>query len=287
MSNSVPFYQVDVFAHTAFNGNPLAVVFNADKLSKEQMQHITRWTNLSECVFFQTPEHPQADYKVRIFTVNRELPFAGHPTLGSAFAWLQHGGKPKSNSIIRQECGAGIVEIKRDRDRLAFAAPPVLKSGNVSDEELNAICRILEIQRSDIKASQWIDNGPGWVGVLMESADKVLNLAPQTSPDDIFDIGVIGPYPQDSECNYEIRAFFDASKGRSDLREDPVTGSLNASMAQWLMSEKLAPRKYSASQGTQLLRQGRIYLEMDDSEQIWVAGEVQMRIKGVIDLTLL
>lgn len=287
MPNSLPFYQVDVFTHEAFSGNPLAVVFDADNLTTEQMQHITRWTNLSEAVFFQTPMHPEADYKVRIFTVNRELPFAGHPTLGSCFAWLQHNGKVKRDNTIIQECGAGLVKIKQTEQGLAFAAPPIIKSGDVSPAELGSICRILNISQKDVKASQWIDNGPGWVGVLLESAEKVLSLKPETSPEDIFDIGVIGAYPEDSECDFELRAFFDASEGRSDLREDPVTGSLNASMAQWLISSELASKQYSASQGTKLLRKGRIYLEQDATEQVWVGGEVQMRVQGVIDITLL
>lgn len=287
MPKPTPFYQVDVFTHEAFCGNPLAVIFDADDLSSDQMQHLTRWTNLSEAVFFQKTTHPDADYKVRIFTVDRELPFAGHPTLGSCFSWLQHGGRPKNDGIIIQECGAGLIEIKQDENLLSFAAPALIRSGEVNDKELNTICRILKIERSDIKAANWIDNGPGWVGILLESAEKVLQLQPETSASDVFDIGVIGAYPENNEADFEIRAFFDASQGRSDLREDPVTGSLNASMAQWLMHNNLAPKRYIASQGTKLLRKGHIYLNQDNDGQVWVGGEVQMRVKGVIDLTLL
>ena len=277
-----PFQQVDVFSHEAFCGNPLAVVFDADGLTTEEMQHITRWMNLSETVFFETPTHPDADYKVRIFTLNRELPFAGHPTLGSCSAWLANGGKAKRDDVIIQECGAGLVNIKKNDKLLSFAAPPITRSGDVSEDELNTITRILGVERSDIKASNWIDNGPGWVGVLLESAEKVLSLSPNTSPTDVFDLGVIGPYPAGSETDFEIRAFFDVSENSSDLREDPVTGSLNASMAQWLMGAGLVPKQYSASQGTKLLRKGRIYLAMDDTGQVWVGGESQLRIKGTI-----
>ncbi|MBT8142515.1 MAG: PhzF family phenazine biosynthesis protein [Gammaproteobacteria bacterium] len=273
---------LDVFSQDPFCGNPLAAVFDADELSTDEMQHLTRWFNLSETVFFQKPSHPEADYKVRIFTLNRELPFAGHPTLGSCQAWLTAGGKPKRDAVVVQECGAGLIHIQQTDDRLAFAAPDMLRSGAVSDDELDKICNILGIGRKDIKASNWIDNGPGWVGLLLESAEKVLSIKANATPDDIFDIGIIGPYPKGSECDFELRALF--SVPDDGLREDPVTGSLNASMAQWLMGTGHAPDTYVASQGTLLQRKGRIYLERDKSGQVWVGGHSTVRVKGEIEL---
>ena len=276
------FQMVDVFSQDDFCGNPLAVVFDADNLSTDEMQHITRWMNLSETVFLQTPTHPDADYKVRIFTLNQELPFAGHPTLGSCHAWLQNGGTPKTSGFIIQECGAGLIKIKRDGEKLAFAAPPLIRSGAVSEEDLNKITRVLGIRRNDIKESRWIDNGPGWMGVLLESAEKVLSLQPRSNPDDEFDIGIVGPYPDGNECDFELRAIFNNQNG--SLVEDPVTGSLNASVAQWLFEHKSTANPYIASQGTCLQRKGRIYLEQDKLGDVWVGGFSHSRITGEIDV---
>jgi len=278
----VEFQMVDVFSQDAFCGNPLAVVFSADDLSTEQMQHITRWMNLSETVFLQKPEHPDADYKVRIFTLTHELPFAGHPTLGSCHAWLQAGGQQKNSNYIIQECGAGLIKIKREHQKLAFAAPPLIRSGEVDTKDLKMICRVLGIAASDIVASQWIDNGPGWVGVLLDSADTVLKLKPQSNPDDHFDIGIVGPYPESHECDFELRAIFNDHSG--SLREDPVTGSLNASVAQWLIEKGHAPVSYIASQGTVLQRKGRIYLDRDNAGQVWVGGCSHSRVTGKLEL---
>lgn len=273
---------VDVFSQQAFSGNPLAVIFDADDLDTAQMQHITRWMNLSETVFFQSPTHPDADYKVRIFTLTEELPFAGHPTLGSCHAWLKNGGKQKHPDFITQECGAGLIKIKRDQQKLSFAAPQLIRFGDVSDDDTNMITRILGIHRDEIKQSRWIDNGPGWVGVLLDSADKVLNLKPKSNPDDSFDIGIVGAYPKGSECDFELRALFNDQNGT--LREDPVTGSLNASVAQWLFESELAPNHYIASQGTCMQRTGRVYLEKDANGDVWVGGYCHSRVTGKIDV---
>ena len=273
---------VDVFTQEAFNGNPLAVIFDADDLSTAEMQHITRWMNLSETVFLQNPVHPDADYKVRIFTLTGELPFAGHPTIGSCYAWLENGGKEKDKDFVIQECAAGLIKIKKEFLKLSFAAPPLTRSGKVSDYDLNMACRILGITRSDIKASNWIDNGPGWMGILLHSAEQVLNLKPKSNPQDHFDIGVIGGYPENSECQFELRALFNNQNGV--LVEDPVTGSLNASVAQWLMEAGIAPKSYIASQGTRLKRKGRVYLEKDADGNVWVGGHACTRVDGIINL---
>ena len=273
---------VDVFTQKAFSGNPLAVIFDADDLSTEEMQRITRWMNLSETVFLQKPTHPDADYKVRIFTLTGELPFAGHPTLGSCHAWLENGGKTKSVEFIIQECGAGLIKINKENAKLSFSAPSLIRSGDVSDQDLDMACRILGITRIDIKASNWIDNGPGWMGILLQSAQQVLNLKPKSNPEDHFDIGVIGAYPEGSECQFELRAIFNNQNGV--LVEDPVTGSLNASAAQWLIDAGHAPKNYIASQGTCLQREGRIYINQDEKGVIWVGGYCSSRIFGEINV---
>ncbi len=273
---------VDVFTQEAFSGNPLAVIFDADGLSTEEMQHITRWMNLSESVFLQKPSHPDADYKVRIFTLTGELPFAGHPTIGSCHAWLENGGKQKDHNFIIQECGAGLIKINKEDSMLSFAAPPITRSGEVSDSDLKMACRILGIARSDIKASNWIDNGPGWMGILLQSAEQVLNLKPKSNPQDHFDLGVIGAYPENSESQFELRALFNNQNGT--LVEDPVTGSLNASTAQWLMNSGYAPNSYIASQGTCMQRKGKIYLSKDNEGTVWVGGHACTRVDGVIHL---
>ena len=277
-----PYKTVDVFTQEAFSGNPLAVIFDADELTTQEMQHITRWMNLSETVFLQKPTHPDADYKVRIFTLTGELPFAGHPTIGSCYAWLENAGKAKSTEFIIQECAAGLIKIKKENDKLSFSAPPLSRSGDVSDQDLKMACRILGISRLDIKASNWIDNGPGWMGILLQSAEQILNLKPKSNPDDHFDIGVIGAYQEGSECQFELRALFNNQNGV--LVEDPVTGSLNASAAQWLMNTGHAPNAYIASQGTCLQRKGRVHLSKDSQGSVWVGGHACTRVNGVINL---
>ncbi len=274
-----PFHLVDVF-HGAppFSGNPLAVVLDAQGLSTTEMQRITRWMNLSETAFLLPPAHPEADYRVRIFTLDRELPFAGHPSLGSCHAWLSAGGRPRGSGEIVQECGAGLVSIRRDGTRLAFAAPPLVRSGPVEAPRLEEVARFLGVARSEIVDAQWADNGPGWIAVLLDSAEAVLALDPPRSHPTRLEIGVVGPYPAGSPEAFELRAFFSDQYG--GVVEDPVTGSLNAAVAQWLLASGRAEAPYTASQGTRLGRAGRVYLSRDRSGTVWVGGQTTTLVSG-------
>lgn len=221
------FQLVDVFSDQPFSGNPLAVVVDADGLSTEHMQQITRWMNLSETAFLLSPTIAGADYRVRIFTLAREMPFAGHPTLGSCHAWLRGGGRPHDGAKIIQECGAGLVRIRQSHAPLAFAAPPLVRTGPVDEPKLEEIARVLRIARSDIVDAQWADNGPGWIVVLLDTAQAVLDLEPAHDHATRLDVGIVGPYPSGSQPAFELRAIFTDHYGT--IREDPVTGSLNAS----------------------------------------------------------
>jgi len=279
---NVPFHQVDVFSATAYKGNPLAVIADADGLDDASMKAIANWTNLSETTFLLRPTDPSADYRVRIFTPQRELPFAGHPTLGTCHVWLALGGKPRGEHVV-QECGAGLVRIKRDgagdKTRLAFAAPPQLRSGEVEPELLARIAESLGITGDAILKSQWIDNGPGWVAVMLRSRSEVLNLR--------FDaaalqgnqpLGVVASCDKtqdDTDADFEVRAFMWSGA------EDPVTGSLNASLAQWLIGAKIAPKQYVAAQGTVLGRAGRVHVA-EDGDTIWIGGDVTTCVSGTI-----
>lgn len=316
------FKQVDVFTATAYRGNPLAVVLDGEGLSTAEMQNFTHWTNLSECTFLLPPtpagRAAGAHYRVRIFCPGRELPFAGHPTLGSCHAWLeaQAAVHAKASAIpafesvssakaagadattpppttIIQECGAGLVRIRRDGTRLAFAAPPLLKSGPLAEEDLDRIAAGLGIARSDILHHAWCDNGPNWRGVYLASAEQVLALKPDAALLGDMDLGVVGPWthathagsntstaaiPDGDTPAFEIRAFF---PGNSGLAEDPVTGSLNAAVAQWLIGAGLAPPRYTAAQGTAMERAGRIHIQ-DDGEAIWVGGDSVTCVDGTV-----
>jgi PhzF family phenazine biosynthesis protein len=277
-----PFKQVDVFTTTPYRGNPLAVVLDGSGLSTGQMQHFTNWTNLSECTFLLPPS-PEgaaagADYRVRIFCPGRELPFAGHPTLGSCHAWLEAGGVPRAEHVV-QECGVGLVTLRRDGGRLAFAAPPLIKSGPLDEADVQLIARGLRVARADITAHAWCDNGPNWRGVMLRSAGQVLALKPDGSVLAGLDIGVVGPHPAGSETAFEVRAFFPGNNG---LAEDPVTGSLNAALAQWLIGAGLAPGRYVAAQGTALAREGRVHIERDASGTVWVGGASVTCINGTV-----
>ena len=276
------FQQVDVFSPDPLSGNPLAVVLDSEGLSTEQMQRFTRWMNLSETVFLLPPTASDADYRVRIFTLPHELPFAGHPTLGSCHAWLTGGGEPRQAEEIVQECGIGLVRIRRSAGQLSFAAPPLLRSGPVDDALLEQIAGVLRIDRSDIVDAEWADNGPGWVVVVLESADAVLALEPAPLSNERLDIGVVGPYPAGSEYAFELRAIF--SDGLGGLQEDPVTGSLHAAVAQWLLSTGRASAPYIASQGTRLRRTGRPQIDQDADGTVWVGGPTRTYIEGTVDL---
>ncbi len=276
-----PFRQVDVFSSEPLRGNPVAVVHKAAGLTTEQMERFTRWTNLSEATFLLPPTDPTADYAVRIFTQVGELPFAGHPTLGTCHAWLEAGGEPSDAERIVQECPAGLVPIRRIDGVLAFEAPPVSRSGPVSATHLARIAEVLGISTADIVDSQWVDNGPGWVAVMLDSAEAVLELRPSGRGEHI-DIGVVGMYPPGSECTYEVRAIFNNDRG--ELMEDPVTGSLNASLAQWLVGSGQVTPPYTASQGTVLGRRGRPRISRDERGAIWVGGATRTMIEGSVDL---
>jgi len=273
-----PFSQVDVFSAEPFLGNPVAVVLDGTGLTQAQMQLLARWTNLSETTFVLPADEPGADYQVRIFTAATELPFAGHPTLGTCHAWLESGHQPRRADQIVQQCGAGLVTIRRSAGLLGFAAPPLLRSGPVDEPLIGQIAAQLGIARADIVDAQWADNGPGWIAILVGSAQAVLDVRPV---DGDLDLGLAGPYPPGSECAFEVRAFFPAG-GRSV--EDPVTGSLNASLAQWLLSTGRATAPYVASQGTAIGRRGRVRIDADEDGTVWVSGATSTRITGAVDV---
>ncbi|HET7203569.1 MAG TPA: PhzF family phenazine biosynthesis protein [Steroidobacteraceae bacterium] len=278
-----PFKQVDVFTAVPYRGNPVAVVLDGSGLTTEAMQRFTDWTNLSEATFLLPPTHPDADYRLRIFCPGRELPFAGHPTLGSCHAWLEAGGHPRSDQLVVQECEAGLIRLRRDGPRLAFAAPPLLRAGPMGDEDLELVARGLRVQRVDIVAHAWCDNGPPWRGVLLRSAAQVLSLRPDRALLDGLFVGVVAPHaPGDAEeCAFEVRAFF---PGHDGLVEDPVTGSLNAALAQWLIAAGLAPPHYIAAQGTALGRAGRVHAARDESGDTWIGGESVTCVDGRVTL---
>ena len=304
-----PFKQVDVFTATPYFGNPLAVVLDGSGLDDEAMQRFARWTNLSETCFLLPPTDAQADYRVRIFTPERELPFAGHPTLGSCHSWLQAGGQPRDGDVIVQECGLGLVKIRRQAlaasgHQLAFAAPPVKRSA-VSAELLAEVAAALGLKEAQILAAQLLDNGPRWLALLLDSPETVLQLMPDhpvlARLQVLVGVAAIYPPPETppliSRRNREARAFGQASapviKDAPDLEvrafatcagvaEDPVTGSLNASLAQWLMTEGHAPERYRVSQGVCLGRAGQLQIERDASGQVWVGGESVTCVEGQV-----
>jgi PhzF family phenazine biosynthesis protein len=272
-----PFAQVDVFTATPYRGNPVAVVLDGEGLTVEQMQRFAHWTNLSETTFVLPPTVPGADYHVRIFTPTTELPFAGHPTLGTCHAWLA-GGRTPPGEVVVQQCGAGLVPVRRTPDGLAFAAPPLLRSGPVEEPLVEHIASVLGIPRPEILDAEWADNGPGWVAVLLASAEAVLALRPGFVD---LDLGVVGPYPPGSPEAFEVRALFPKDGATA---EDPVTGSLNASLAQWLLRTGRAKVPYVASQGTALGRSGRVHVSSDPDGTIWVGGGTVTCVRGQVEL---
>ena len=275
------FKQVDVFSSVALKGNPVAVVLNADSLSDTQMADFARWTNLSETTFVLKPQNPDADYRLRIFTTLNELPFAGHPTLGSCHAWLEAGGVPRGQEIV-QECAAGLIRLRRQTGQLAFTAPPLLRTGAVEGDLLQRICRGLGIEAQAVVQARWVDNGPGWVALMLRDREQVLALEPDYSQLLGLSIGVVAPWQPEldgDEAQFEVRAFC-AGEG---MPEDPVTGSLNAGLAQWLIGAGLAPAHYVASQGTAMGRAGRVSIEQI-GEDIWVGGPAVTCISGQLTL---
>jgi PhzF family phenazine biosynthesis protein len=281
------FAQVDVFTATPYLGNPVAVVLDGTGLSTQDMQAFTDWTNLSEATFVLPPTQLGADYALRIFCPGRELPFAGHPTLGSCHAWLDAGGVPQGAEVV-QECAVGLVRIRRDGQRLAFAAPPLRRSGPLPEDEVLRIANGLGVTRHDILRHAWCDNGPQWRGVMLASAAQVLALKPNAQILAGMEVGVVAPLekePLDGKHGpaeaFEVRAFF---PGNAGLTEDPVTGSLNAALGQWLIGDGLAPAHYVARQGTAMGRAGRVHVQQDAQGQVWVGGESVVCIKGHVTL---
>jgi PhzF family phenazine biosynthesis protein len=274
-----PFQQVDVFSSQPMRGNPLAVVIGADALGDAGMQAFANWTNLSETTFLLQPSHPEADYRVRIFTPSQELPFAGHPTLGSAYVWLSQASDAPEGEII-QECGAGLIRIRRDGSRLAFAAPPLKRSGAVDADLVERIARGLNLPMRMIKDSNWVENGPDWIGVRLPSRTDVLAVKPDYSILAGTRVGLVGrfdPRLDGEDAQFEVRAF------TRNGYEDPVTGSLNAGLAQWLITSGVAPESYVAAQGTVLGRAGRVHVDKI-GDDIWIGGEVATCISGSVTL---
>jgi PhzF family phenazine biosynthesis protein len=271
--------QVNVFSAGALDGNPLAVVHAAQELSEARMAQLARWTNLSETTFLLPPKDPAADYHVRIFTPGGELPFAGHPTLGSCHAWLSAGGKPRKAGLVVQQCGVGLVRVRCDGPRLEFAAPPLRRTGALEPETLAKIAHALSLQPSDIVHHQWVDNGPGWCAVMLRSARQVLALKPDWAALAPLKLGVVGPHDAGHDAAFEVRAFIGGAG-----YEDPVTGSLNASLAQWLIADNRMPERYVAAQGQCLGRDGRVRIERDAQGQVWVGGDAVVCIDGTVTL---
>ena len=272
------FRQVDVFADVPYRGNPVAVVLDADGLTTAEMQRFANWTNLSETTFVLPPASGAADYRVRIFTPVAELPFAGHPTLGTCHAWLEAGGRPARDGFVVQECAAGLVSLRRSSSGLSFAAPPLVRSGPVDEAIVDHIADVLRLLRPAIRDAEWVDNGPGWVAVLLESAEAVLAVRPGFVD---LDLGLVGLYPAGSPAAIEVRAFF--PKDGATV-EDPVTGSLNASIAPWLLRTGRVTTPYVASQGTVLGRAGRAAVSRDADGTIWVGGGTVTCVSGEVDL---
>jgi PhzF family phenazine biosynthesis protein len=284
------FSQVDVFGSGPCSGNPVAVVLDAEGLGDEEMQRFARWTNLAETTFVLPPTRPDADYRVRIFTPVLELPFAGHPTLGTCHAWLQGGGEARDPGEIVQECDAGLVRIRpleaseRSSPRIpgtsafAFAAPPLVRSGPASEEDAARVAAALGVEPAELLAVEWVDNGPGWICGLFESAERVLELRPGALD---FDLGAVGFHPPGSAAAIELRAWAPVN---GLAAEDPVTGSLNASVAQWLLGNGRLTAPYVATQGTAIDRAGRIEVSQDDDGTIWVGGRAETVISGSVEL---
>ena len=273
-----PFCQIDVFGSAPYRGNPLAVVLDGAGLSTGEMQRFAHWMNLSETTFVLPPTSEGADYQVRIFTPVAEMPFAGHPTLGTCHAWLEAGGTPHQPGVVVQQCGVGLVTLRNTAGGLAFAAPPLLRDGPVAEDLVRQIASALRIGRAEIVDASWADNGPGWVAVMLASAEAVLAVRPGVVD---LDLGLVGAYPPGSPEAFEVRAFFPKD---GVTTEDPVTGSLNASLASWLLERGYAQAPYVASQGTALGRAGRVYVSRDPDGTIWVAGATVTCVSGQVDL---
>ncbi len=288
------FAQVDVFSAEPFRGNPLAVVVDAEGLDDELMHAFARWTNLSETTFLLPPTDPEADYRVRILTPDGELPFAGHPTLGSAHVWRETGGAPRTEGRLVQECGVGLVELRRSGDRWAFAGPPLTRYEPLDAATLSRVTAGLGLGPDDVLDHSWLVNGPTWIGVRLASAQQVLDVRPDHGVLDGLDVGVVGPWrhgasgadvaaadpvPAGTQAparpDVEVRAFVGGGY------EDPVTGSFNAGVARWLLDTGQVPGGYVAAQGTCLQRAGRVHVDVVDGD-VWVGGDATTLIEGTV-----
>lgn len=269
---------VDVFGARPLLGNPVAVVHDAQALTDDSLAAIARWTNLSETTFLLPAQSPDADYRLRIFTPGGELPFAGHPTLGSCHAWLQAGGRPAQQERIVQECELGLIDVRLESGTLAFAAPPLRRSGPLDAALRSRIGTALAVPDEAIVAAEWVDNGPGWCALLLDSAARVLELQPDFGALAGLALGVIGPHESGSAVDFEVRAFVPDM----GVPEDPVTGSLNAGLAQWLIGAELAPDRYVAGQGRVLGRDGRVFIERDNAGVVWIGGAACEAVVGTL-----
>ena len=277
MTDPFVFAQVDVFTTSPSFGNPLAVVYEAERLTAAQMAQLAQWTNLSETCFLLHPTDTAADYRLRIFTPLQELPFAGHPTLGACHVWLNQGGIPKDEDI-QQQCGAGLIRIRRAQNRLFFSAPPLRRSGPLDGDLIARILPALGLTHQDVMAAEWVDNGPGWAALLLQDRQVLLKAKPDYAALKGLRVGLVAPSDGATvEFDYEVRAF---SAGGF---EDPVTGSLNAGIAQWLIGAGIAQESYIAAQGTLLGRKGRVHVHRDGAA-IWVGGDVQDCVTGTLTL---
>src|SRR3954453_20401110 len=278
------FSQVDVFGNRPLVGNPVAVVHDATGLDDDEMLAFAAWTNLSETTFLLPAEADGADYRLRIFTPARELPFAGHPTLGSAHAWLSTGGAPARDGVLVQECALGLVELRQTDGVLSFRAPALLRAGEVDAQTLDKAIGSLGVDPSRVLRANWIDNGPGWLGIQLASADDVLALTPDFAAMRGIEVGVLGAYDDDGAralgAAYEVRAFCPDYA----IPEDPVTGSLNAGFALWLMRGGHLPPDCVGRQGTALGRDGRVRISTDESGAVWVGGAAHTVVSGTVDL---
>ena len=270
---SLDFFEIDVFATGAFTGNPLAVICGADGLSGEQMQQIASWTNFSETTFLIEPTNPEADYRVRIFTPAEEYAFAGHPTLGTARAWLELGNRPRNQGRVIQECGVGNVEVRIEGDSLAFATPPLRRDDQLSLEEKDEVCETFGVEKQLLVSAAFGDNGPGWKLALLDGLEALRALE---KPADCGLKVAFAALTGGKDPAYELRAF-------TPTFEDPVTGSANGAMAQWLRGRGDVPERYTVSQGTALGRDGRVEIT-DDGSDIWVGGRAQVRVRGTLDV---
>lgn len=274
------FSLVDVFVSGPLSGNPLAVVHGAEGLSDGEMLRLTRWFNFSETAFLMAPTVAGADYRVRIFTPDRELPFAGHPTLGSAHAWMARGGVPRAAGRLVQECGVGLVPLRVGDGLVGFAAPALLKSGAVTAAERADVVALLGVDDADVLAMAWADNGPGWIAVQLRDADAVLAVTPARSWARRIEVGVVGAHAAGGDAAFEVRTFF-TDQGLA-VREDPVTGSFNAAVAQWLVGRGLASGRWVARQGRAMGHDGRVVLEAESGGVLWVSGACRTVVSGVL-----